>query len=148
MEKEYFKNFQVIWADMDPNRHMRHTAYNDYAAQLRVSFFSDFGLDFNRLAELQIGPILFREETKFLREVGLNDRIKVDISLLGMRKDASRWKIVHNIFRSDGIHSAIIIVEGAWMDLVKRKLVIPPQEVLAAVSNMPHHPEFSIQESK
>lgn len=39
MSKEFYKEFQVIWADMDPNRHMRHTAYNDYAAQLRVSFF-------------------------------------------------------------------------------------------------------------
>ena len=146
MKQEYFKTFQVIWADMDPNRHMRHTAYNDYAAQLRVSFFNDFGLDLKKLGELQIGPILFREETRFLREVSMNDSIKVDILLLGMRKDASRWKIVHNIYRSDEVLSAVITVEGAWMDLVKRKLVIPPEEVIDAVHKMPRHPDFSIQE--
>nr|WP_299046804.1 thioesterase family protein [uncultured Polaribacter sp.] len=31
-------SFNTKWSDFDPNRHMRHTAYNDYAAEVRVRF--------------------------------------------------------------------------------------------------------------
>ena len=33
----FSKNFEPIWADMDPNQHMRHTAYNNYAEIGRAS---------------------------------------------------------------------------------------------------------------
>lgn len=38
MEQPLTKEFEVKWADLDPNRHMRHSAYNDYAAHMRVKF--------------------------------------------------------------------------------------------------------------
>jgi len=56
--------FNTKWSDFDPNRHMRHTAYNDYAAEVRVRFFQEHGLSINEFAKLNIGPILFKEETE------------------------------------------------------------------------------------
>ena len=32
--------FATKWSDFDPNRHMRHTAYNEYAAEVRVRYFT------------------------------------------------------------------------------------------------------------
>src|SRR5436190_8911963 len=98
----YSIEFQVIWADIDANRHMRHTAYNDYAAQVRLQFFADHGFSVNKLEEEKTGPILFREETLFVKEVGMNEKIKVDLKLSAMRKDGSRWKITHTIYKSSG----------------------------------------------
>ncbi|MCP4459371.1 MAG: thioesterase [Cytophagales bacterium] len=66
--------FTVIWANLDPNRHMRHSAYNDYAAQVRLEFFTEFGLDLKSLSDQDVGAILSREETKFFKEVGLIDK--------------------------------------------------------------------------
>ena len=145
---EHIKTFQVIWADIDANRHMRHTAYNDYAAQARVSFFTESGFSIDQFARLQIGPILFREETMFLKEVGLNEIIKIDIALAGMREDGSRWRITHNIYKSNGEKAATITVDGAWMDLVKRKLTAPPAELIEVVKHMKRTENFDNMESK
>ena len=140
---ENTKSFQVIWANLDPNMHLRHTAYNDYAAQVRLGFFLDHGFSMKDMARLQIGPILFREETKFLREVGMNETIHINCKLTGLRKDGSRWNMVHQIFKSDGALSAIISVEGAWIDLKIRKLAVPPKELSDVVEQMPKAENFA-----
>lgn len=144
----FSKSFQVIWADIDANRHMRHSAYYDYAAQMRVMFFSESGYSLEKLAQLNIGPVLFREEAVFLKEIHMNESISVDINLAAMRQDGSRWKIVHNISKSSGEKSAVITVEGAWLDLQKRKLTTPPQELLQAVDQMPKTENFEILPEK
>ena len=77
-------NFSTKWADFDPNKHMRHTAYNDYAAEVRVRFFkkNNFTMDdFNRL---NLGLILFSEETHFRKEILMGEDITVDLKLSGL----------------------------------------------------------------
>lgn len=130
------KTFQVIWADIDANRHLRHSAYNDYAAQTRLSFFDENGYPFGKFAQHQLGPVLFREETIFLKEVGMNETITVTMQLAASRKDGSRWRIVHTIFKKNGETAATITVDGAWIDLVRRKLIAPPQELLEVVDKL------------
>ncbi len=147
MEK-YEKTFEVKWADLDPNRHMRHTAYNDYCAHLRVGILKEAGLSLSRMEELGIGPILFREETKYLREVGMEGDITINCTLLSMRQDGSRWSFSHEIFRSDGIQAAIVAVDGAWLDLQKRKLTLPPKEILDAFLTMPKSADFKLIPTK
>lgn len=138
----FSKKFQSIWADLDPNGHMRHTAYNDYAAQLRLNFFDQHGFSFAKLIEMSIGPVLFREETKFLREVRMNEEITVDLVLLKARKDASKWSFRQTIYKESGEVSAIIEVDGAWLDLKKRKIIIPPQEIQDMIGKTPKSEEF------
>ncbi len=144
-EKDYSKTFEVIWADMDPNRHMRHSVYNDYAAQTRIAMFQDFGLPINKIAEMHLGPILFREETKFLKEIGLSEQITVTCKLTTMRRDGSRWTFLHEIFKQNGDKAAQIIVDGAWLDLEKRKLASPPKKLLEVVKNFPRTESFEWQ---
>ncbi|MDZ7773511.1 MAG: thioesterase family protein [Balneolaceae bacterium] len=138
----YRCSFEVIWADMDPNRHMRHSVYNDYAAQARVSMFADGGLPMDGIAEWGLGPILFREETRFLKEVHLSDTLTVTCAVKAMREDGSRWTIVHELFRSDGAKAATITVEGAWLDLQSRRLGTPPDEMLETLQQFPRTDDF------
>jgi len=140
--KIFEKQFEVKWSDLDPNRHMRHTAYNDYAAHMRVKILEEVGLTMSKLEELAIGPILFREETLFHREVGMKDNITITASLIKARKDGSRWSFYHEMFRADGIKAATIIVDGAWLDLKKRKLAIPPSGMAELFLNMPKAENF------
>lgn len=130
----YSKIYEVKWADMDPNRHMRHSVYNDYAAQTRVGMFSEFNLSITEVGRLGFGPVLFREETNFLREINLLETITVTCALTTMRQDASRWSFLHEIFKEgeDGIKAAQIVVDGAWLNLDSRKLGTIPelQEVM------------------
>ena len=74
---DYSKTYEVRWADMDPNRHLRHSVYLDYAAQTRVALFSDYGLPMDNIAKLGLGPVLFREEIKYVREVNSREEVTV-----------------------------------------------------------------------
>jgi len=121
-------SFNTKWSDFDPNRHMRHTAYNDYAAEVRVRYFRDQNFSIEKFTKHNIGPILFTEETSFRKEIHLGETITVDFKLLGLSKNNERWKIEHRVFNEAGKLSATIKVYGAWIDLTKRKLTIPPKE--------------------
>lgn len=121
--------FRVRWADLDPNGHMRHTAYNDYCAQARLMYFEEISMPFHKLIKLGVGPILFREETKFYKEVRMNEEFEVGFTIWKLRKDGSKWSFRHNIYTKDGDLSAKVEVDGAWLDLAKRKTIVPPDEL-------------------
>ncbi len=120
---------QVLWSHIDANKHMRHSAYADLAAQARLNMLESLGLKLSTLFDHNIGPVLFREELFYLREISINDSIKVSCELTRSRRDGSRWSIRHEIFRSDGIKAAIINADGAWIDSIKRKLTVLPEEL-------------------
>jgi acyl-CoA thioester hydrolase len=124
-----FYEGQVLWSQLDANQHMRHSAYADFAAQARLTMLERLGLKPSVFFDHHIGPILFREELFYLREIGINDYIRVSCELTKSRRDGSRWSIKHEIFRGDGVKAAIINVDGAWIDLIKRKLTVLPEEL-------------------
>ena len=121
--------YRTRWADMDPNGHMRHSAYADYAADQRLVLLSEWGYDIKEFARLRLGPILFREETTFLKEVSIGEQIRVDSRLRSVNDDGTRWSIMHTIYKADGRVAATVAVEGAWLDLDRRKLTVPPAEL-------------------
>lgn len=122
---------------MDPNGHMRHSAYADYAADQRVVLLARWGYGVARFAQLRLGPILFREETRFLKEVSIGEEIRVDGRLASVNADGSRWTIVHTLYKADGRVAATVTVDGAWLDLDRRKLTVPPPNLAAAFATMP-----------
>ncbi len=134
--------FKTKWSDFDPNRHMRHTAYNDYAAEVRVRFFQEHGLSINEFAKLNIGPILFKEETSFFKEIHIGENITVKMELEGVSKGIERWRFKHHIFNEAGKLSAEIKVYGAWIDLAKRKLTSPPQKFVTIFDGLPKSENF------
>jgi len=140
--KPFSQTFRVRWADMDPNGHMRHSAYNDYAAQVRLAYFYECGIDFQFLEKNRCGPVLFREDTRFLKEVRLNEVVTVDLWLAALSRDGGRWKMVHFMEKESGLPAARITVEGAWIDLVTRKLITPPAQILAMVGGIAKTEDF------
>jgi acyl-CoA thioester hydrolase len=133
---------KVMWSHLDANMHMRHSAYADFAAQARIEVLAEMGLDMRTFQKLHIGPILFREETTYLREVGVNETITVTTALAKSKKDGSRWTILHELFKEDGVKAAVIVVEGAWIDVLKRKLATLPEELADHFVHMRRTPDF------
>ncbi len=129
---KFIKTIQVRWSDVDQNRHVRHSAYYDYCAFTRISFISSTGYDASELEHLAIGPILFKEECTFLRELKPDDIVTVNVLKGDMPKDGSKWTIHHEIFNKEGKKAAHVTVYGAWMDLKLRKLTVPPKELADA----------------
>jgi acyl-CoA thioester hydrolase len=47
--------------------------------------------------------------------------------------DGARWTIEHTIYKADGRVAATVTVDGAWLDLDRRKLAVPPPELAQAM---------------
>ena len=138
----FSKRFEVRWADLDANRHLRNTAYLDYATHVRFAFLAENGFPPSRFGELHFGPVILREEMSFLREVGPNDELTVDYRLAALSQDGRRFKLRHRVFRRDGVEAARIDTDGGWMDLATRKLRPPPEELAAALDRLVRTSDF------
>jgi len=138
----YKAPLNIRWADIDANRHLRHSVYYDFAAAMRMNILNGKGLTTAKLIEFHIGPILFREEAVFKREVKLEDKVEIDVQLSKCMPDYSRWSLRHNITKPDGTLCTVITVDGAWMDLEKRKLAIPNDFVQSIFAGFPKSPDF------
>lgn len=133
---------QVRWSDIDQNRHLRHSAYYDYGATVRIACFSQHGLTNLKFEELHIGPILFREEAIFKREIKFEDQITIDMNVTKATADFSRWSIRHHFYKEDGTLCAIINLDGAWIDISKRKLAVPDEFTQKVFDNFPKAIDF------
>jgi acyl-CoA thioester hydrolase len=136
--------FTSRWADFDPNNHMRHSAYNDYAAEARVRMFNAYGLSLMEFNKLNIGPVLFQEKTNFRKEIRLSEDITVEVFLKGMSKQGERFKFYHKIHKEDGRLAAEVEIYGAWLDLKERKLTQPPDLVLKTLKDIERTNDFEL----
>src|SRR5215217_6162448 len=139
---DFSRIIQIRWSDLDPNFHLRHSVYYDWGAFCRIEFLNEYGLTAEVMQRLQFGPILFREECVFRREIKSGDKIEINLQLIRSRKDFSRWSIQHLITKNGDTLCAALTVDGAWMNIVQRKLTSPPEEVHQAFRNMPAGDNF------
>lgn len=139
--------FQVMWAHLDINGHVRHTVYAEWAGEARHRALAEAGVRAGQMEELGVGPVLIREEARYLREVRALDRVRVVTKLAGVSEDESRWRMKHEIFRSDGELAARITVEGTWLDLETRRPTVPPPELRAMTEVLERTQGFEVLNS-
>lgn len=140
--ENFVKEIQVRWSDLDPNVHLRHSVYYDWGAFCRVSFLNEHALTMELMHRLRIGPILFREECVFRKEVRLGDQVTINLEVTKAKRDFSRWSIQHTIMKNGDTVAAVLTVDGAWLDIAQRKLASPPSEVKQVFSEMPVEKNF------
>jgi len=140
--KEFNRAIQLRWSDLDPNFHIRHSVYYDWGAYCRIEFLNEYGLSSEVMQQLQFGPILFREECIFRKEIRQGDVISINLEIIKSKTDYSRWSIQHRITKNNDILCATLTVDGAWMDVVKRKLASPPEKVHEVFKLMPKTEDF------
>jgi acyl-CoA thioester hydrolase len=128
----YVKRFDIRWSDLDMNGHMRNTAYSEYCIDVRVAFLQEHGFGFAEFGRRGFGPVILREEARYFREIGAGESFEVDYRLTGLAPDGSRWRVQHEVRRGDGERSAILTLEGVWLDLATRRPIPPPADLLDA----------------
>lgn len=129
MKKTFVKEISIRWSDMDPNFHLRHSAYYDFGAQHRMEILNSLGLTLQAMQEQHFGPVLFREECVFRREIQFSDKVYIHTKLVSMKSDASRWTLIHEFYKEENVLCAIITLDGAWMDTQLRKLANPVPQI-------------------
>ena len=86
----YWIPIQIRWADLDPNFHLRHSVYYDWAAMCRIKYLNENGLTPAMMQKLHFGPIIFREEAIFRKEIKFDDQITINLKVIKGRRDFSR----------------------------------------------------------
>ena len=142
MMQAYGKEISIRWSDLDPNFHLRHSAYYDIGAQVRNEYLEESGVTLQVMKQLHFGPVIFREECVFKREVLYGDKIFVKVEVNKLRKDFTRWSVRNTFMKADGTVAALLTVEGAWMDTKARKLTAPPTIGAEVIDSLPKSEDF------
>lgn len=138
----FAEQFAVRWADLDANRHLRNTVFSEYATHTRFRMLDSRGFSQGKFEALRFGPIMFREEIRYRREVVFGDTVRVNVLFAGLSPDGARWNVRQEVTRADGKQAAVLNIEGAWMHLDSRKLVAPPPELLQLLQELPRTDDF------
>jgi acyl-CoA thioester hydrolase len=141
MEK-FILPLQIRWADIDANNHLRHSVYYDFGAQARIECLAKYGITMEKMQALKMGPVIFREECVFRKEVRAADQLTITVAVSKLRADFSRFSFRHEIVHSDGTICATLNLDGAWLDTQLRKLKIPPQEIADLMKDFPKTDDF------
>lgn len=100
---------------VDANMHLRHLSYADFAAQARLELLEHVGFTAAKFKEYHIGPILFREELVYLKEVPPNEDITMNCVLSKWNESKSFWSFTQELYRADGVkpHSYTLMAHGS-----------------------------------
>ena len=96
------RRFQVGWNNLDANHHMANTAYLQMGANTRIMYFDSAGFPADGFRELQLGPVIRREELEYFRELRLLDEVRVTLLSAGLSEDGSRFRVRNEFWKDDG----------------------------------------------
>lgn len=116
---EYSKTFELRWSDVDANQYVMHSKYYEPGAHCRMCFMFLHGVNSELFQKEMMGPILFREECIFKKELNAAEIVTVNLVVTTSRRDGSRWSVMHEIKKQDGTIAAVMYADLAWMDFKK-----------------------------
>jgi acyl-CoA thioester hydrolase len=134
----------ATWADMDYNGHMRNTAFLDKSADARLMYFAEHGLPMEEFIRLRIGPVVRKDDIEYVREIRLLDGMRVTLATAGLSEDGARFVMRNEFWRTDGTLAARVTSSGGWLDLEARRLVVPPDALRAAQSELTRTDDFQL----
>jgi acyl-CoA thioester hydrolase len=130
------------WGDMDFNSHMRNTAFLDKSADVRMMFFAENGFAMDEFVRRKVGPVIKKDELEYFKEVRLLEELRITLAVAGLAEDGSHFLFRNEFWRADQKLAARVTSDGGWLDLSARKLVVPPEALLAALRQLPRTDDF------
>jgi acyl-CoA thioester hydrolase len=141
---EYSRTYEIRWSDLDANNHVNYSTYIDAAGDLRYGFFTEHGFPPARFAQLRVGPTYTTIHAEFLREVRMGETVTINFALAGLSAQGGRWKVHHDVLKSNGKRAVTLELEGMILDLATRKSAIPTAELLETFHLIPRTAEFEV----
>lgn len=137
--KTYLSSFYPTrWSDVDSNNHIRHSVYLDLCASARMEWLDSCGFTAQRLSCEGVGPILFREEVFYLKELRLGEKVQVQLKISNMSESGHKFSLEHHLLNGKNEPVARLLIDGAWFDLKTRRVSSPPEalkEIMAEIYN-------------
>src|SRR5687767_4449035 len=141
---EYSRTYEIGWSDLDANGHVNYSAYINAAGDLRYRFFWEHDFPPEKFEALGIGPVYTAIHAQFLREVRLSETVTITYALTGVSPQGSRWKVQHDILKSNGKKAVSLEMEGAILNLTTRKLAFPTPELMQTFGLIPRAKDFQV----
>ncbi len=139
---EYSKTYEIRFSDMDANNHVNYAAYINTAGDLRYQFFTEHGFPPERFLELGISPFYSSLNAQFLREVRMGETVTITFALAGLSTQGERWRVHHDVLKSNGKKAVSLDLEGGLLNLATRKSAVPTSELLETFHLIPHTADF------
>ena len=140
----YTMTYEVRWADIDANRHVRYSAYIDAAAELRYRFFTEHNLPSEAFDNLGVGPVYTSLAANFFREVRLGETLTITYLLTGLSPQGIRWKVQHDFLKANRKKAVTISLEGTILNLATRQPAVPTPEIMAVFQQVPRSDDFEV----
>lgn len=139
---EYSRPYQIRFSDIDANGHVNYSAYINAAGDLRYGFFSEHDFPPARFQELGIGPVYTAIHAQFFREVRMGETVTIAYEMSGLSPHGGRWKVHHDMLKSNGKKAVSLDVEGAIINLATRRPALPTPELLETFHLIPRAKGF------
>ncbi|MGH8355093.1 MAG: acyl-CoA thioesterase [Pseudomonas sp.] len=135
-------DFQVTWADLDSNAHLKNSRYLDYAAQARFLFLAAAGFTPQAFAEAKLGPVVFEDRIEYRKELRLLQSFQVKMAVAGLAEDGAKFIVVNQVLNARGELCARVQSQAAWFSLENRRVTPPPAGLKAAMEQAPRTEDF------
>jgi acyl-CoA thioester hydrolase len=139
---EYSKTYEIRWSDLDANGHVNYAAYIDAAGDLRYRFFIAHNFPPEKFAELGVGPVYTTIHADFFREVRMGEMVTITYSLSGISPSGARWRVHHDVLKSNGKKAVSINLEGTILNLSSRKPAPPTPDMVVVFNLIPRTVDF------
>ena len=140
----YTKNFEVRWSDLDANRHLANSAYQNMMSHTRMAFLLENGFTQKDLIKHNLGPVVFYEHIYYFKELQPEDSIEVSLKLKGLSEDGMFFAFEHNFYNQHGKNCARCEMLGSWIDMKTRKLIPLPKHLLDPLNHLAKTEDFKI----
>ena len=140
----YSKKFEVRWSDLDANRHMANSAYQNFMSHARMAYLMENGFGHQEMEQYKTGPVIFTENIYYFKEIHQGHPITVSCEWTGMSEDGSFFSFRHNFYDYKGRNLARGIMMGAWMNLQERRITSLHEDLLDKISNFQKSADFKI----
>jgi acyl-CoA thioester hydrolase len=141
---EYSKTYEIRWSDLDANGHVNYATYINVAGDVRYHFFWEHEFPPERFEQLGMGPVYTAIQAEFLREVRLGETVTITYVVSGLSPQGGRWKVHHDILKSNGKKAVSLEIEGVILELTTRKPVLPSPELLQIFNLIPRGHNFEM----
>jgi YbgC/YbaW family acyl-CoA thioester hydrolase len=116
---------------LDSYGHVNNATYLTLYEEARWEMITLNGYGYNKVQEIQIGPVILEAHVKFSKELKLREKIKINMQLVSYEGKISKLK-QQMINDKQQVASELIVTVGLF-DLKERKLLRPTPEWLKAI---------------
>lgn len=138
------KQFEVRWSDIDANRHLANSAYQNFMSHTRMAFLLKNGFTQKELAQYNLGPIVFYEHIYYFKEILPEDTVEVTLKLKGLSEDGMFFSFEHDFYNQNGKNCARCEMMGSWIDMKTRKLTALPEHLLTPLDKLEKTEDFKV----